>query len=456
MVSGAGVGTVRGDRECPKPQGLFRKGFPTRREEVAPAARAERGWGREASPGLLPRCRAAAAGAGEGKGRSPRGAAPLSSSLPRRKFDQHLAARWSGAGTAPAGLLLRGWAWAGRRGERVLSLGVAAVEETEWGLGWRAACGRSPERRYERPGSRARVLLPWSDAARATSRLRSSSCCCCWEQCSAPEVSGYCNTLCPAAAWEARSSSQARWCRAFPGLGAPSFSTAQLPRLLGGKPCPASPQYKGPCPVLWLDAGPSPSACAGASGPSAGRGAGPWAALSWPGGGGEPSPPTQPLPQQRFGGGGRKLCSRGTIGGPGRGLRAGCLGGSRARRVGTAAAPEEECSRAPAAVGPLKLQPDSAVAPPGACCASSGTGSTLAALWRSAAGAEVVLKILSWGGVRCGFSEEGSHSMKLAKTLWLLYQLKSNCSFFVLCGSALFYKCAQWRRKHLNALWNWL
>lgn len=40
--------------------------------------------------------------------------------------------------------------------------------------------------------------------------------------------------------------------------------------------------------------------------------------------------------------------------------------------------------------------------------------------------------------------------------LWLLYQLKRNRCFFFLCGSALFYKCARWSRKHLNVSRNCL
>lgn len=130
-----------------------------------------------------------------------------------------------------------------------------------------------------------------------------------------------------------------------------------------------------------------------------------------------PAGPRRPrgrCPPLKFGGG-RGLCSRGASGGPGRGGRAGCLGGCRARRVGTAAAPEQECSRAPAATGPLKVQPGSAAAPPGYLPRLGGDWescrSALAECGQGRSGTKNSGEGTR-GAVGCGFSEQGNSSMK--------------------------------------------
>lgn len=147
-----------------------------------------------------------------------------------------------------------------------------------------------------------------------------------------------------------------------------------------------------------------------------------------------PGSPRGRCPPRKFGGGGRGLCSRGASGGPGRGGRAGCLAGCRARRVGTAAAPEQECSRAPAATGPLKVQPGSAAAPRATCLASAGTGSPPAAPWHSGARAGVP-KIVMRGGFRCAPSEPGGSLIKSRhENFSFVVALSTDmCCFFVLC-----------------------
>lgn len=54
------------DSESPEDRGRFRKGFPARGEGAVNAARAERGRGFVASPGVSPRCRAVAPRGGDG------------------------------------------------------------------------------------------------------------------------------------------------------------------------------------------------------------------------------------------------------------------------------------------------------------------------------------------------------------------------------------------------------
>lgn len=133
LLGGAAeAGTVRAgiDRESPEHRGRFRKGFPARSEEASPAVRAEGCRGRGVSPGFSPRCRAGAPGDDE-TGGSHRGAAAPGPPLPHESLQSVSALGGSGAGAAPAGLLLRGRAWAraGRSGERAPSPGAAAVAD---------------------------------------------------------------------------------------------------------------------------------------------------------------------------------------------------------------------------------------------------------------------------------------------------------------------------------------
>lgn len=204
-----------------------------------------------------------------------------------RRAESLRSAGGSGAGAAPAGLLLRGRAWAGRSGERAPSPGAAAAAE---GASERAAgSGAAARRRSRRGGCGAGALPAWGGAAGAASRplLRGSCCCCCcWERCSTPEVSGCRGALCP--------------------RGGPRYrpGAAHLP----------APARRGAQP----------------------RGRRRRGSL-----GGGPRSPRRPLPPL---GAGRRARALFPWGG-----RAGCLRACRARRVGTAAAPQQECSR-----GPLK------------------------------------------------------------------------------------------------------
>lgn len=152
----AGVGTDRADTDGPEHRSRFRKGFPARGEGAVRGARAEGVWGALGEPKDL----AEVMDDGPSGCASHRGASATGPPPPRRKFANCLGAGGSGAGAAPAELLLRGRAWAGGAGRE-----PPAPECRGWGRSERRSCRgaprrRSPRHRCGRPGHGAGALPP--------------------------------------------------------------------------------------------------------------------------------------------------------------------------------------------------------------------------------------------------------------------------------------------------------